>query len=209
MSQQPAVDEPATPSRRERKRERTRAAIYEAAMELFETRPYAEVTVEDICARAEIGRATFFRFYGAKAALLLEFNRRLADRARDAIDAQGLDSAPDQLRTVASVIAEAWATSSEAMRAMAFEMLNRPETPVGGESLHPELIALVADVIRDGHTHGELRGKELGPEFLGVVVVTTLAGCVASWFDTPDSDLHTAADRTIDLLLRGLQTEPA
>ncbi len=188
---------------RERKRARTRAAIYEAAMELFEERPYAEVTVEDICERAEIGRATFFRFYGAKGALLLEFNRRLADRARAEIDTAA--ESAEKLRTVAAVVADAWADSSVAMRAMAFDKLNRPETPVGGETLHPELIALVAEVIAEGQRSGDLRGEQLGAEFIATMVVTVLAGCVAHWFDTPEIDLRAAAGQTVELLLTGLQ----
>lgn len=194
----------AGPTLRERKRARTRAAIYEAAMDLFEERPYAEVTIEDICERADIGRATFFRFYGAKGALLLEFNRRLADRAREAI-ASGAAPATQKLRTVAAVIADAWADSSAAMRAMAFDMLNRPETPVGGETLHPELIALVTEIVAEGQRSGELRGTQLGAQFVATVVVTVLAGCVANWFDTPDIDLRAAVPQTLDLVLTGLQ----
>lgn len=198
------MEDSAAPTLRERKRARTRAAIYEAAMELFEERPYAEVTVEDICERAEVGRATFFRFYGAKGALLLEFNRRLAAQAREAIDMGG-DSAPQRLRTVAAVIADSWADSSAAMRAMAFDMLNRPETPVGGETLHPELIALVAEIVAEGQLNGELRGAQLGAQFIGTMVVTMLAACVANWFDTPDIDLRAAMGHTLDLMLKGLQ----
>lgn len=205
MTQDPAVDETRPASLRERKRQRTRAAIYEAAMELFEDRTYAEVTVDEICERAEVGRATFFRFYGAKAALMLEFNRRLAERARDAVHTDAVTGAPEKLRRVAGVIADTWAHSSPAMRTMAFEMLNRPETSAGGETLHPELIALVAELVRDGQQRGELRGQALGPDFIAVVVVTALAVCVSRWFDTPDIDLHTAEDHTIGLLLQGLQ----
>jgi len=192
------------PTLRERKRARTRAAIYDAAMALFAERPYAEVTVEDICARAEVGRATFFRFYGTKAALLLEFNRRLAERARTAVAESG-GAAPQRIRTVAGVIADAWADSGPAMRAMAFDMLHRPETPVGGETLHPELIDLVTEIVADGQRGGDLRGHELGPRFVATVVVTVLAGCVANWFDTPGIDLHAAMAHTVEFLLTGLR----
>ena len=41
--------------------------------------------MDDICVRAQVGRATFFRFYGTKAGLLAEFNRRLAELALDFI----------------------------------------------------------------------------------------------------------------------------
>jgi AcrR family transcriptional regulator len=206
MTQDSAIDH-GRPSLRERKRQRTRAAIYEAAMELFDERPYAEVTVDEICDRAEVGRATFFRFYGAKAALLLEFNSRLAQRAHQAIDGTTHQDAPERLRILAAVIADAWADSSPSMRAMALEMLHRPETTVGGENLHPELIELVADIIRDGNRRRELRGETLSPEFVASVVVTSLAGCVSTWFDGRLIDLHEALEQTVELLLQGLQRE--
>ena len=198
------MDEAGAQTVRERKRARTRAVIYEAAMELFEQRAYADVTVEDICERAEIGRATFFRFYGAKGALLLEFNRRLAERARRAVES-GAGTTPQRLRTVAAVIADAWSSSGTAMRAMAFDMLNRPETSVGGETLHLELIALVAEIVAEGQRTGELRGGPLGAQWVATMVVTMLAGCVANWFDAPEVDLRAAAGDTVELLLTGLQ----
>ncbi len=46
------------------------------------------------------------------------------------------------LRTLAAVIADAWADSSPSRRAIAVEILHRPETTPGGESLHLELIEL-------------------------------------------------------------------
>ncbi|HEY3141980.1 MAG TPA: helix-turn-helix domain-containing protein, partial [Acidimicrobiales bacterium] len=80
---------PPESSLRARKKRRTRDRIYEAALELFATRAYGEVTVEAICEQAEVGRATFFRFFGSKAGLLGEFGRRMAEQI-----VQRLDEAP-------------------------------------------------------------------------------------------------------------------
>ena len=71
---------PIKAGRRERRKQQTRDDLYEAALELFAERRYDEVSVEDICERAEVGRATFFRFYGNKAGLLIEHNRRIVRR---------------------------------------------------------------------------------------------------------------------------------
>lgn len=190
---------------RERKRLRTRAAIYEAAMGLFEERPYAEVTVDEICARAEVGRATFFRFYGAKAALLLEFNRRLAQTADTAIREGNSGDAAEDLRLLAGVIADTWADSSPSMRAMALEMLHRSETTVAGGNLHIELIELVAAIVRGGIERGEIQGQELAPEFIAAILMAALAGGVSDWFDNPTADLHETLTNTISLLLYGLK----
>jgi len=51
---------------RERKQQRARDEIVAAAYELFAQRGYADVTVADIAERAEVGRTTFFRYFGDK-----------------------------------------------------------------------------------------------------------------------------------------------
>ena len=66
---------------------------------------------------------------------------------------------------VIRVIADAWADSSPSMRTRALEMLRRPKTTVG-ESHHPQLIALVDDIVRDGTQRHELRGEAMPPEFV-------------------------------------------
>ncbi|MEU5868968.1 MULTISPECIES: TetR/AcrR family transcriptional regulator [unclassified Nonomuraea] len=58
------------PSLRARKRQRARDEIIEAAYRLFAERGYDEVTVADIAERAEVGRTTFFRYFGDKQEVL-------------------------------------------------------------------------------------------------------------------------------------------
>jgi len=49
---------------------RTRAALRDALLALLEEKPFDDVTIRDLSARAGIGYATFFRHYPSKAALL-------------------------------------------------------------------------------------------------------------------------------------------
>ncbi|HET9773059.1 MAG TPA: TetR family transcriptional regulator [Acidimicrobiia bacterium] len=50
--------------------DRTRAAIVEAALELFSEQGFTETTVDAIAERADVGRRTFFRYFPAKESVL-------------------------------------------------------------------------------------------------------------------------------------------
>ncbi|MDI3405007.1 TetR/AcrR family transcriptional regulator [Streptomyces cavernicola] len=73
-------------SHRERKRERTRQAILDAA-DLFERRGYEGTTIADIAAGAEIGTRTFFSYFASKEALLFPESDARVAAAVAAIDA--------------------------------------------------------------------------------------------------------------------------
>jgi AcrR family transcriptional regulator len=83
----------------ERKQHRARQRIVEAAGELFAARGFDGVSVTDIAERAEVGRTTFFRYFGDKQEVVFareqellellsaEHRREVATGGRTAADA--------------------------------------------------------------------------------------------------------------------------
>ena len=64
---------------RERKRDRTRRALVDAAIDLFERNGYDGTTVADIAEAADIGTRTFFSYFASKEELLFpESDTRVA-----------------------------------------------------------------------------------------------------------------------------------
>jgi AcrR family transcriptional regulator len=73
------------PGLRERKKQRTRMAIFEAAMHLFADRSYDHVTMAEIARAADVAPATVFTHYASKEDLLYALRHELNERLRTAM----------------------------------------------------------------------------------------------------------------------------
>jgi AcrR family transcriptional regulator len=100
---------------RERKRDRTRRALIDAAIDQFERNGYDGTTVADIAEAAEIGTRTFFSYFASKEELLFPdsdtrvaaavtaiAHRQPGDRPADVLlralrDVGGADGEPDDM----------------------------------------------------------------------------------------------------------------
>jgi len=202
MQRLPTADD--TPSRREMTKLTNRARLYDAALELFAERGYAAVTVEDVCGRADIGRATFFRLYGTKSGLLGEFNRRLAIEARARVDRLDPHTSAAALGEVQRTLCDAWAHSGAGLREMAQEYIHTVSLAAGTRASQPDLHSLVAEIVRDGQTRGEVVARP-NAEFVAWVVLASLTSAVATWLGTPET-MRRRSDETLRLLCSGLLT---
>ena len=178
-----------------------RERIYEAAMRLLEARSFVDLSVEDICAEADVGRATFFRIFGAKTGLIVEFNRRLADHAEASLETVGDVSAREALFIIGEEITNAWneASPSETSIARGFMQTVTLENIHEG---HPELLKLVVRVVEQGLERGEIRSAFL-PDFLGSIALFYMSAAAALWFDDTRQDLSVLMHEAIDHWLNG------
>ena len=81
---QPLEDSVPPPGLRDRKKQKTRLAIQDAALELFMEQGFEATTVEQIAALAEVSTATFFRYFKTKGEVIFGdegYRVELLDRA--------------------------------------------------------------------------------------------------------------------------------
>jgi AcrR family transcriptional regulator len=79
--------EPAPVGLRDRKKEKVRAALIEAALHLFSARGFDGVTVDEIAAAADVSRRTFFRYFATKEAAVLARREEQLEAFREALAA--------------------------------------------------------------------------------------------------------------------------
>jgi AcrR family transcriptional regulator len=189
---------------RARRSRALREAIYDAALELFGERPYDEVTVEEICERAEVGRATFFRSYGSKAGLLVELNTRLGRRIAERLDADPAHSALEQLWAVQDEVTRTWVDAAPALRTMVLEYLSSTAAAHHTEPAGVGALAAVADVVRRGQASGELNDLH-DPDLVAGIILTSLAAVTVAWIGGDGrQSLDHMTHNTLVLLLDGL-----
>ncbi|GIF14585.1 TetR family transcriptional regulator [Actinoplanes teichomyceticus] len=183
----------ATPtSLRERKKAKTRAAIREHAMRLFEEQGYASTTVEQIAEAAEVSPSTFFRYFPAKEDVILTDDYDPLIVA--AIRAQPPEVPPIRavrhaMREVfAGLPAEAWASEQRRQRLFA----QVPE--LRARALHQmgEALDLITGAIaeRVGLPADDIRVRAVGGAVTGVVMAVLPPGRMTGETSLENADLE-------------------
>lgn len=163
-------------SRRDRKKERTRRGIYDAAMRLFARDGFSAVTIADICEEADVGRGTFFLHFPTKAALLYEFNQRVAEHFRATREPGA--SAREELCALVERMSVELVAQAEIMTAMLAEFFASPEALALAPGRDNALPELVMGIIRRGQASGEF-SRRIDPRLAAASFFAT-AGAIIS-----------------------------
>ena len=165
------------PSRRARKKERTRREIYDAAMGLFERQGFDAVTVEAICDAADVARGTFFLHFPTKAALLYEFSDRVVADFVEAPRDEASD-APAELRALVDFMIGRLVAHAGVMRAMVREFFSNPDAIQAAHARGRDFPDLLEAIVRRGQARGEFR-RGVDARLASAVVLST-AGAILS-----------------------------
>ncbi|MFD9242209.1 TetR/AcrR family transcriptional regulator [Streptomyces sp. NPDC059556] len=198
-----------------RRSERSRRAIFDAALTLVSEAGYAKTTIEGIAARAGVGKQTIYRWWPSKAAVLLDAFLDLAARANEAAghqDARGGEGAgeiPDTGDLAADLRYVLRATVDE-MNNPAFDAPTRALAAEG--IVDPELGARFTEALLEPQLQYYVRRIEAaqaaGDVDPGVdprIAVELLVGPLHHrWLHRTLPLTHAYADGLVDLALRGL-----
>ncbi|GAA4997668.1 TetR/AcrR family transcriptional regulator [Kitasatospora paranensis] len=91
---------------RERKKQRTRDALVDAAHRLFLTQGYGRTTVDEIAASVDVSQRTFFRYFANKEEVALAVMSDAEDYFIDCLRRRPADENP--LQAMRAAITEAW-----------------------------------------------------------------------------------------------------
>ncbi len=164
-------------SRRDRKKARTRRSIYQAAMALFADRGFHAVTLSQICQAADVGRGTFFLHFPSKAALLYEFNQRVAEDFAATLE-EPRASAHDELKALVDRLAGELSAQAEIMVAMLREFFCSPEALAAVNEQGTALPELVSEIVLRGQERGEF-GRGVHPKLAAASFLMTAAAIIS------------------------------
>ncbi|MFI0501961.1 TetR/AcrR family transcriptional regulator [Streptomyces albogriseolus] len=191
-----------------RRSERSRRAIYDAALALVAEVGYPKTTIEGIASRAGVGKQTIYRWWSSKADVLLEAFLDLSNQAAEAAG-QAPGSIPGTGDLAADLKSVLRATVDE-LRDPAFEAPSRALAAEGvvneelgrrvvSQLLEPQL-QLYVDRLRAAQKTGEVR-PDIDPRIALELFVSPLA---QRWLQYTGPITHAYTDTLVDYALHGL-----
>ncbi|MFD7403451.1 TetR/AcrR family transcriptional regulator [Streptomyces sp. NPDC059866] len=192
-----------------RRSEKSRRAIYAAALELVGEVGYAKTTVEGVAARAGVGKQTIYRWWSSKADVLLEAFLDLAGQTAQDAGQEPYATIPDTGDLAADLKAVLRATVDELLDPR-FEVPSRALAAEGlvNEELGREFVAkllepslqLYVQRLRSAQKAGDVR-PEVDPRIALELFVSPLA---QRWLQHTGPISYEYTDTLVDYALYGL-----
>jgi AcrR family transcriptional regulator len=190
----------ATIGLRERKKQRTREAIVQAAFELFDERGFDGTTVAEIAERAEIAPRTFFAYFPTKDDVVFhDFEEKYAQAETWLREREPGTNAFDALRAGVEESLEAPDAAHLREKQCRVRMVRESESLAAHDQfLMRKFAGLVGEAVADDLG---VPPDDVGPR----LVSAAMAAAIELMQDAPDTGDVEAAKRTLDTLLAFLR----
>jgi AcrR family transcriptional regulator len=168
---------------RERKKIALRKRILDASVEQFRTNGYEEVTVDEICADLGISKATFFRYFPTKDAVLRELGATLFADFEHTLAQHALESdrsAGDRIGQFYALLADVCSSDLKLTRAVvesgALDPVRHPDV----WDKHELALTVLGRIIEQGQLTGEIRSTP-DARSLALILEASCYSTIASW----------------------------
>ncbi len=189
-----------SPDRFQRRRARNRAALVEAAIELFQTRGTRATKIEDICERADVAKRTFFNHFETREHLVREIAFQRAEQLASLLGAEPAAPGPAGAR-LAALFAEMgrYLAARPAYRDFVAEMLTLRFEHGSQATRSGVLGGAVHRFVASAEERGELApGRP--PAAVADLVIGAITTALANWCADDRFDLEAALAESAALL---------
>lgn len=201
------------PGLRERKKQRIRAQLTDAALRLFSERGFDGVTVEEIAAEVEVSPRTFFRYFGSKEDVLFGDSDETLAELRDVLASRPLDE-PVLTAVRHAILALAQAYETERDLILLRGRIMRDTTSLRAHGLERQTAweGAITEAVAD--RLGADPAADLRPRMVAGCAVVALRAAATTWLERGGGDdLSELVAEALDLLgaldvHRGAATAP-
>jgi AcrR family transcriptional regulator len=148
-------------SRIERKKAKTKEMIYQTALQLFMEKGFDNTTVDEIAAKADVAKGTFFNYFPHKEAVLMHMAelrmQQLYHNMPEILDGEA--SARGRIEKMMHIFGKINEKEKSLTRVVVFETLKNYATVMGPEEKekYMQFPRLLRDILRQGQERGEIR----------------------------------------------------
>lgn len=177
----------ATTDRRAVRRALVSAQIEQTALELFESRGFDDVTVDEVAAAAGVGRRTFFRYFPSKHDVVLGGLDDQLERMRDALRHAASDASPvDSIRTAFLAVNDYRNDELPVLRIRMRLVMSVPDLAAHSALRYQDWERALSDHVADRVG----RGDALYPATLARAAIGVMQAVFAIWLDQPERELR-------------------
>jgi AcrR family transcriptional regulator len=184
---------------RSRKKEKTRLAIHDAALELFIKQGFDATTVEQIAAQADVSTATFFRYFATKSEVIFSGHGYELPALYDAILGRPKDE--DGLLAVRNAIRE-WVPLLDTERVVHQLRVASSSARLVGFSIHLGMKwqSIISDALAERRG---LRGPDTQSRLTAALAMAVFGNAANAWEQRGcRGQLGTAVERGFEEMLR-------
>jgi AcrR family transcriptional regulator len=191
---------------RERKKEAAMRRIQQAALDLFDEHGFANVTIEQIAASAEVSPSSVYRYFGTKEQVVLydDIDANLVERVE--LELASHPPVTAVRRAVTDLLADYFDRDDELTRRKVRYAYEEPALRAASLEMTDMFVPLVADALARVSGRG---ADDLEVQVIASVLIAALMAAVRHWYSTGYvTSLRSEIDHALsvaegDLQLRG------